>query len=115
EIELSKKDRFDMMLGASPAMREIFAQLEKVAPSELTCLITGETGTGKEMVARALYNASARKSKPFVVLDCGSIPRELIESTVFGHEKGSFSGAVSQHEGGCMQANGGTILLGELG
>ena len=75
-------------------MREIFAHLEKVAPSELTVLITGETGTGKEMVARALHNASPRKNKPFVVLDCGSIPRELIESTLFGHEKGSFTGAV---------------------
>ncbi|HEY4175438.1 MAG TPA: sigma-54-dependent Fis family transcriptional regulator, partial [Kofleriaceae bacterium] len=115
EIELSKKDRFDMMLGSSPAMREIFAHLEKVAPSELTCLITGETGTGKEMVARALHNASGRKSKPFVVLDCGSIPRELIESTLFGHEKGSFTGAVNQHDGCFMQANGGTIFLDEIG
>ncbi|MBX3155262.1 MAG: sigma 54-dependent Fis family transcriptional regulator [Deltaproteobacteria bacterium] len=115
EIELSKKDRFDMMLGGSPAMREIFAHLEKVAPSELTCLITGETGTGKEMVARALHNASQRKSKPFVVLDCGSIPRELIESTLFGHEKGSFTGAVAQHVGCFEQANGGTIFLDEIG
>src|ERR1700760_2167916 len=115
EIELSKKDRFDMMLGSSPAMREIFAHLEKVAPSELTCLITGETGTGKELVARALPNASARKSKPFVVLDCGSIPRELIESTLFGHEKGSFTGAVNQHTGCFEQANGGTIFLDEIG
>ena len=96
-------------------MREIFAQLEKVAPSELTCLITGETGTGKEMVARALHNASARKNKPFVVLDCGSIPRELIESTLFGHEKGSFTGAVAQHTGCFEQANGGTIFLDEIG
>src|SRR5215510_8036289 len=115
EIEMSKKDRFDMMLGASPAMREIFAHLEKVAPSELTCLITGETGTGKEMVARALHNASGRKSRPFVVLDCGSIPRELIESTLFGHEKGSFTGAVAQHVGCFEQANGGTIFLDEIG
>src|SRR4051794_31194375 len=115
EIELSKKDRFDMMLGASPAMREIFAQLEKVAPSDLTCLITGETGTGKEMVARALHNASSRKSKPFVVLDCGSIPRELIESTLFGHEKGSFTGAHAQATGCFEQANGGTIFLDEIG
>src|SRR3954469_3033737 len=115
EIELSKKDRFDAMLGASPAMREIFAHLEKVAPSELTCLITGETGTGKEMVARALHNASGRKSKPFVVLDCGSIPRELIESTLFGHEKGSFTGAVNQHVGCFEQASGGTIFLDEIG
>jgi DNA-binding NtrC family response regulator len=115
EIELSKKDRFDMMLGSSAAMREIFAHLEKVAPSDLTCLITGETGTGKEMVARALHNASSRKSKPFVVLDCGSIPRELIESTLFGHEKGSFTGAVAQHTGCFEQANGGTIFLDEIG
>ncbi len=115
EIELSKKDRFDMMLGGSPAMREIFAHLEKVAPSDLTCLITGETGTGKEMVARALHNASSRKQKPFVVLDCGSIPRELIESTLFGHEKGSFTGAVSQHVGCFEQATGGTIFLDEIG
>ncbi|HET9620159.1 MAG TPA: sigma 54-interacting transcriptional regulator [Kofleriaceae bacterium] len=115
EIELSKKDRFDAMLGASPAMREIFAHLEKVAPSDLTCLITGETGTGKEMVARALHNASNRKSRPFVVLDCGSIPRELIESTLFGHEKGSFTGAVTQHVGCFEQANGGTIFLDEIG
>jgi two-component system nitrogen regulation response regulator GlnG len=104
-----------MMLGSSPAMREIFAHLEKVAPSELTCLITGETGTGKEMVARALHNASQRRSKPFVVLDCGSIPRELIESTLFGHEKGSFTGAVAQATGCFEQANGGTIFLDEIG
>ncbi|HEY4239874.1 MAG TPA: sigma 54-interacting transcriptional regulator [Kofleriaceae bacterium] len=115
EIELSKKDRFDAMLGASPAMREIFAHLEKVAPSDLTCLITGETGTGKEMVARALHNASQRRQKPFVVLDCGSIPRELIESTLFGHEKGSFTGAVNQHVGCFEQAQGGTIFLDEIG
>jgi transcriptional regulator with GAF, ATPase, and Fis domain len=115
EIELSKKDRFDAVIGGSPAMREIFASLEKVAPSDLTCLITGETGTGKEMVARALHNASHRKAKPFVVLDCGSIPRELIESTLFGHEKGSFTGAVQQHTGCFEQANGGTIFLDEIG
>jgi transcriptional regulator with GAF, ATPase, and Fis domain len=115
EIELSKKDRFDAVIGTSPAMREIFAQLEKVSPSELTCLITGETGTGKEVVARAVHNMSARKKKPFVVLDCGSIPRELIESTLFGHEKGSFTGAVGQHIGSFEQAQGGTIFLDEIG
>ncbi len=115
EIELSKKDRFDAVIGSSPAMREIFAHLEKVAPSDLTCLITGETGTGKEMVARALHNGSNRKSKPFVVLDCGSIPRELIESTLFGHEKGSFTGAIAQQIGCFEQANGGTIFLDEIG
>ena len=115
EIELSKKDRFDSVIGSSPAMREIFAYLEKVAPSELTCLITGETGTGKELVARAIHNSSPRKKKPFVVLDCGSIPRELIESTLFGHEKGSFTGAIGQHIGCFEQAQGGTIFLDEIG
>ena len=115
EIELSKKDRFDAIIGGSPAMREIFAQLEKVSPSDLTVLITGETGTGKEMVARAIHNKSSRAKKPFVVLDCGSIPRELIESTLFGHEKGSFTGAVGQHIGCFEQAQGGTIFLDEIG
>src|SRR5262245_56696985 len=115
EIELSKKDRFDAVIGGSPSMREIFAHLEKVAPSDLTVLITGETGTGKEMVARALHNSSPRKKKPFVVLDCGSIPRELIESTLFGHEKGRFTGAIGQHLGCFEQANGGTIFLDEIG
>ncbi len=115
EIELSKRDRFDAIIGGSACMRQIFAQLEKVAPSDLTVLITGETGTGKEMVARAVHNTSTRKAKPFVVLDCGSIPRELIESTLFGHEKGSFTGAVGQHLGCFEQASGGTIFLDEIG
>ncbi|MBL8621821.1 MAG: sigma 54-dependent Fis family transcriptional regulator [Myxococcales bacterium] len=115
EIELSKRDRFDAIIGGSAAMRQIFAQLEKVAPSDLTVLITGETGTGKEMVARAVHNTSSRKAKPFVVLDCGSIPKELIESTLFGHEKGSFTGAIGQHLGCFEQANGGTIFLDEIG
>jgi DNA-binding NtrC family response regulator len=115
EIELSKRDRFDAIIGGSASMRQIFAQLEKVAPSDLTVMITGETGTGKEMVARAVHNTSNRKAKPFVVLDCGSIPRELIESTLFGHEKGSFTGAHAQHLGCFEQANGGTIFLDEIG
>ena len=115
EIALSEKDRFDRVLGASASMREIFATLEKVAPSDLTVLITGETGTGKELVARGIHNASSRKTKPFVVLDCGAIPRDLIESTLFGHEKGSFTGAVGQFRGCFEQATGGTIFLDEIG
>jgi transcriptional regulator with GAF, ATPase, and Fis domain len=115
EIELSKKDRFDRVVGTSAAMREIFASLEKVSPSDLTVLITGETGTGKELIARGIHNASTRRSRPFVVLDCGSIPRDLIESTLFGHEKGSFTGAVGQHRGCFEQASGGTIFLDEIG
>jgi transcriptional regulator with GAF, ATPase, and Fis domain len=115
DIALSERDKFDRVIGASSAMREIFATLEKVSPSELTVLITGETGTGKELVARGIHNASPRKTKPFVVLDCGAIPRDLIESTLFGHEKGSFTGAVGQYRGCFEQAQGGTIFLDEIG
>jgi DNA-binding NtrC family response regulator len=115
EIELSKSDRFGKVIGLSANMREIFATLEKVAPSELTVMITGETGTGKEIIARGIHDHSTRKNEPFVVLDCGSIPKELIESTLFGHEKGSFTGAVGQHRGCFEQANGGTIFLDEIG
>ncbi len=115
EIELSKQDRFDKVVGGSPVMREIFASLEKISTSELTCLITGETGTGKELIARGIHNASPRKDKPFVVLDCGSIPRDLIESTLFGHEKGAFTGAIGQQVGCFEQADAGTIFLDEIG
>ncbi len=115
EIPLSHRDAFDKVIGSSVRMREIFATLEKVAPSELTVLVTGETGTGKEMVARGIHNASLRRPKPFVVLDCGAIPKDLIESTLFGHEKGSFTGAVGQHLGCFEQAQGGTIFLDEIG
>ena len=115
EIALSQRDRFDEVLGASVKMREIFATLEKVAPSDLTVMITGETGTGKEMVAHGIHNLSPRAKKPFVVLDCGAIPRDLIESTIFGHEKGAFTGAVGQHKGVFEQAQGGTIFLDEIG
>jgi len=96
-------------------MREIFASLERVAPSELTVLISGETGTGKELVARAIHRYSRRAEKPYVTQDCSAIPRELIESTLFGHEKGSFTGAVGQHHGCFEQAHMGTIFLDEIG
>ncbi|HJZ88076.1 MAG TPA: sigma 54-interacting transcriptional regulator [Polyangia bacterium] len=115
EIALSSADRFDKVIGASIRMREIFAALERVAPSELTVLITGETGTGKELIARGIHNASARKAKPFIVLDCGAIPKDLIESTLFGHEKGAFTGAVGQHRGCFEQADKGTIFMDEIG
>jgi transcriptional regulator with GAF, ATPase, and Fis domain len=115
EIPLSRRDSFDQVVGSSVRMREIFATLEKVAPSELTVLVTGETGTGKEMIARGIHQASPRVHKPFVVLDCGAIPKDLIESTLFGHEKGSFTGAVGQHHGCFEQAHGGTIFLDEIG
>jgi transcriptional regulator with GAF, ATPase, and Fis domain len=115
EIELSAEDRFGYVLGSSITMREIFATLEKVTASDLTVMITGETGTGKELVARSIHELSPRRNKPFVVLDCGAIPKDLIESTLFGHEKGAFTGAVGQHKGCFEQANGGTIFLDEVG
>ena len=114
-IDLHADDRFDDCIGASVPMREIFANLERVAPSDLTVCIQGETGTGKELVAKAVHNHSRRRTQPFVVLDCSAIPRELVESTIFGHEKGSFTGAISQHKGVFEQADGGTIFLDEIG
>ena len=115
EIALSQRDRFDKVLGSSIRMREMFATLEKVAPSDLTVMITGQTGTGKELVAQGIHNNSHRSKGPFVVLDCGAIPKDLMESTIFGHEKGAFTGAVSQHKGCFEQSNGGTIFLDEIG
>jgi transcriptional regulator with GAF, ATPase, and Fis domain len=114
-IKLSDSDRFHEVVGRSVPMREIFATLEKVAPSDLTVLVEGETGTGKEKIAHALHHFSGRRAKPFVVQDCGAIPRELVESVLFGHERGAFTGAHQQHRGCFEHANGGTIFLDEIG
>ncbi len=115
QIPLSENERFGDLIGASVAMREIFATLERVASSELTVLISGETGTGKELVARGIHQYSRRSGKAYVTQDCSAIPRDLIESTLFGHEKGSFTGASSQHHGCFEQAHSGTIFLDEIG
>jgi transcriptional regulator with GAF, ATPase, and Fis domain len=115
EIPLSEDEHFQGVIGRSVAMREVFATLQKVAPSELTCLIQGETGTGKERIARAIHDASRRKNKPYVVLDCSAIPGELMESYVFGHEKGAFTGAHAQKKGAFEQAEGGTLFMDEVG
>jgi transcriptional regulator with PAS, ATPase and Fis domain len=103
------------MVGLSVAMRETFAVLERVARTELTVLVTGETGTGKELVSRAIHQRSPRHGGPFVVFDCGAVARNLIESELFGHERGAFTGAVASRAGVFEQAHGGTIFLDELG
>jgi transcriptional regulator with GAF, ATPase, and Fis domain len=115
EIDTSSKESFFALLGRSQRMREVFALLERAAPSDLTVLVRGETGTGKELVARALHQASGRSEHPLVVQDCSAIPRELIESTLFGHEKGAFTGATDKKIGCFEQAEGGTIFLDEVG
>ena len=115
EIQPSKKQRLDEMVGRSVAMRELFAIIERVAPTNLTCLITGETGTGKELASRAVHNLSPRNGGPFRVFDCGAAPETLIESELFGHEKGSFTGAVQSREGVFEAAHRGTIFLDEIG
>jgi two-component system nitrogen regulation response regulator NtrX len=99
----------------SEAMRRVMAQVDRVAPSESRVSILGETGTGKELVARAVHERSGRRDRPFVTLNCAAVPTELIESELFGHEKGSFTGAAARHLGKFEQAHGGTLFLDEIG
>ncbi|MFO0758217.1 MAG: sigma 54-interacting transcriptional regulator [Byssovorax sp.] len=107
--------RFGPLVGSSPEMRELFATLERIAPTQLTVLAHGETGTGKEELARAIHACSTRKSGPFVVLDAATIPPSLAESILFGHERGSFTGADARHIGAFERAHGGTLFLDEVG
>ncbi len=115
QIEPSTKTAFGEMVGKSRKMRQIFGICEKIAPSLATVIIEGETGTGKELVARAIHQHSLRKDKPFVVFDCSAVAPNLIESELFGHEKGSFTGALKDRKGAFEAANGGTIFLDEIG
>ena len=114
-IALSDRDRFGRMVGRSAAMRAVFALCEQAAASQATVLIEGETGTGKEATAEAIHMESARHGGPFIVVDCGAIPPQLLESELFGHEKGSFTGAVTTRRGAFQAAAGGTIFLDEIG
>ena len=112
---LRPEHRFEGIIGCSPALREVFAQVKIVAPTDSTVLLLGETGTGKELVARALHNRSSRRDRPFVRVNCAAIPSGLLESELFGHERGAFTGAIAQKIGRFELANGGTLFLDEIG
>ena len=117
EVERLRADaesRYEM-IGESPAMRALYAQLEKVAPTNGRVLITGESGTGKELIARAVHRLSQRKDGPFIKVNCAAIPAELIESELFGYERGAFTGAQGRRKGMFEQADGGTLFLDEIG
>jgi PAS domain S-box-containing protein len=113
--EIDKASMFEEIVGTSPALKNLLLRVSKVAPSDSTVLITGETGTGKELVARAIHRRSERVSRPFVSVNCAAIPRDLIASELFGHEKGAFTGATQQRLGRFELANAGTIFLDEVG
>ncbi len=113
--EPSEQKHFGSLVGGDTKMRQLFKLLQDVAVTTATVLIEGETGTGKELIAEEVHNHSDRKDGPFVVFDCGSVPRELIESALFGHVKGSFTGAITDRRGAFAEANGGTIFLDEIG
>lgn len=115
QIEPSDNEFFGGMVGKSRKMRQIFGILERISPSQATVIVEGETGTGKELVAKAIHDHSTRKDKPFVVFDCSAVAPNLIESELFGHMKGAFTGAVKDRMGAFESANGGTLFLDEIG
>jgi formate hydrogenlyase transcriptional activator len=106
---------FDEIIGKSPALEFVLAEVERVAPTDSTVLVLGETGTGKELIARAIHNIGARCGRPFVKLNCSAIPFDLLESELFGHEKGAFTGAIAQKIGRFEMADSGTLFLDEIG
>src|ERR1700712_5167149 len=109
------RPELEQIIGTAPAVRRLREMIEKAAPTPATVLITGESGTGKELVARAIHRSSARRDRPIIQVNCAAIPEELIESELFGHEKGSFTGAVRKQMGKFVAADGGTIFLDEIG
>jgi DNA-binding NtrC family response regulator len=114
-VALSTRDCFGVAAGRSLAMRKVFAVLEQVAKRDVTVLLEGETGTGKELIAESIHTESDRAGGPFVVVDCGAVPKDLLESELFGHEKGSFTGAHAPRQGAFEAASGGTVFLDEIG
>ena len=115
KAEVDQASMFEEIVGTSPALRAVLSRVSKVAPTESTVLITGETGTGKELIARAVHKRSQRSSRAFVSVNCAAIPRDLIASELFGHEKGAFTGAMQRRLGRFELADGGTIFLDEIG
>jgi transcriptional regulator with PAS, ATPase and Fis domain len=115
DVALSTRTRFGGAIAHSSPMRHVFQLLEQAARTDVTVLLEGESGTGKEVLATSLHEESARKGEPFVVVDCGAIPANLVESELFGHERGAFTGAVAAHVGAFEQAQGGTLFLDEIG
>jgi len=113
--EIDESSMFEEIVGSSQAVRQLLKQVEKVAPSDSTVLIQGKTGTGKELVARALHRRSRRANRPFIRVNCAAIPQSLIASELFGHEKGAFTGALQRRVGRFEAANGGTLFLDEVG
>jgi DNA-binding NtrC family response regulator len=112
--ELERRGRFGAMIGVSPAMQEVYDLIGKVAPTSAPVLLVGESGTGKELAAQALHQLSRRSRGPFVPLNCGAVAPGLMESELFGHERGSFTGAARQHKGLFERAGGGTLFLDEI-
>jgi two-component system response regulator AtoC/two-component system nitrogen regulation response regulator NtrX len=115
KAELERLGSYGELVGAGPAMRRVFEQIEKVSQTNVTVLVRGESGTGKEVVAREIHRRSARRDKPFVVTNCAAMPETLVESELFGHEKGAFTGADSRRIGKFQAADGGTLFLDEIG
>ena len=115
EREIENKKSFEHIIGKSPAMNKVFDVVKRVAPTKASVLITGESGVGKELIANALHNLSPRKDQPFIKVHCAALAETLLESELFGHEKGSFTGAVSRKRGRFELAHGGTIFLDEIG
>src|ERR1700686_1988574 len=114
-VNQDRSRRFEQLVGNSPALEAVLEQVERVAPTGSTVLIQGETGTGKELIAHAIHNISSRCGRPFVRLNCAAIPLDLLESELFGHEKGAFTGAIAQKIGRFELADKGTLFLDEVG